>query len=229
MLVPLLAAVAAAATFQDAPGDAGAAPDITTVTVSGNRTGELSFTMPLARFDGDAQLFVAIDSDGAGDTGDRNGIEFVFDVQADGNVRVRQWNRTEFAPFTEAATSFSHTAGVATLRIDAPYLGLLTFMRFGVVSAGGGAMDAAPDNGTYRYRAAPPMAVRFVPTRPVAGKRFTFSSPGAAYVYCYASLGGKRLRGDACTWRLPLSARGKAFVVQVSVDGELRTFRFRVR
>jgi hypothetical protein len=225
----LHAKVAGATTFQDPPGDAGAAPDLTSVTVGGNRTGEMSFRVPLAGFDGDAQLFVAIDSDGSSATGDRNGVEFVMDVRPDGNVRVRNWNGSEFVPFTEAATSFSYAAGVAMFRIDAPYLGLLTFMRFGVVSTRGSSTDAAPNSGAYRYRAAPPMIVRFVPRRPVAGKRFSFSSPGAAYVYCYASLGGKRIRGEACTWKLPRSARGKAFVVQVSVDGELRTFRFRVR
>jgi hypothetical protein len=225
----LHAKAAAATTFQDPPGDAGAALDITSVTVEGNRTGEMSFRVPLESFDGDAQLFVAIDIDGSSATGDRNGIEFVLDTRPDGSVRVRQWNRSEFVPFTEAATSFSYTGGAATFRIDAPYLGLLTFMGFGVVSTRGGSSDAAPNSGTYRYRAAPPMLVRFVPRRPVAGKRFTFNSPGAAYIYCYASLGGKRIRGEACTWKLPRSARGKAFAVQVSVDGELRTFRFRVR
>jgi hypothetical protein len=229
--IALLAAAAfqVGATFQDPQGDAGTAPDVTSVTVDGNRTGEMSFRVPLASFDGDAQLFVAIDRDAASDTGDRNGIEFVLEARPDGSARVRQWDGSAFVPFAEAATTFSYTAGVATFRIDAPYLGLLTFMRFGVVSTRGSSTDAAPDNGTYRYRAAPPMIARFVPRRPVAGKRFTFSSPGAAYVYCYAALGGQRIRGDACMWKLPRSARGKAFVVQVSVDGELRTFRFRVR
>jgi hypothetical protein len=225
----LVPSKSAAATFQDPQGDAGGAPDITSVTVDGNRTGEMSFRVPLDGFDGDAQLFVAIDRDGSSATGDRNGVEFVMDARPDGNVRVRNWNGSELVPFTEAATSFSYTAGVATFRIDAPYLGLLTFMRFGVVSVHGSSTDAAPNSGAYRYRAAPPMIVRFVPRRPVAGKRFSFSSPDAAYLYCYASLGGKRIRGEACTWKLPRSARGKAFVVQVSVDGELRTFRFRVR
>jgi hypothetical protein len=229
MIVAFIAAVVAAATFQDPAGDAGGAPDITAVTVDGNRTGEMSFRVPLQGFDGDAQLFVAIDIDASSTTGDRNGIEFVLDARPDGTVRIRHWNGSELVPFTETAPSFSYAAGVATFRIDAPYLGLLTFMRFGVVSSRGSASDAAPSSGTYRYRAAPPMVVRFVPGRPVAGKRFTFRSPGAAYVYCYASLGGKRIRGEACTWKLPRSARGKAFVVQVSVDGELRTFRFRVR
>ena len=225
----LAGTASAAATFQDPQGDAGGAPDVKSVRVDGNRTKEMSFSVPLESFDGDAQLFVAIDVDASSTTGDRNGIEFVLDARPDGTVRVRQWNASEFVPFTEAATSFSYAAGVATFRIDAPYLGLLTFMRFGVVSTRGSSSDAAPNNGLYRYRAAPPMIVRFVPRRPVAGKRFTFNSPGAAYVYCYASLGGKRLRGEGCTWKFPRSARGKTFVVQVSVDGELRRFRFRIR
>jgi len=218
----------AAATFQDPQGDAGTAPDITSVTVSGDRTGEMSFSMPLDGFDGEAQLFVAIDIDGSSATGDRNGIEVVLDARPGGSVRIRRWNGSELVPFTEAATSFSYTAGVATFRIDAPYLGLYPFIGFGVVSVRGSSTDAAPNSGSYRYRAAPPLLVRFVPPRPVAGRRFTLRAPGAAYVSCSAVLGGKALpRG--CVWKLPRSARGKALVVRVVVDGESRTFRFRVR
>jgi hypothetical protein len=82
----------------------------------------MAFRVPLQSFDGDAQLFVAIDIDASTTTGDRNGIEFVLDARPDGAVRIRQWNGSELVPFTETFPSFSYTAGVAMFRIDAPYL-----------------------------------------------------------------------------------------------------------
>jgi hypothetical protein len=59
-----------------------------------------------------------------------------------------------------------------------------------------------------------PVAVRFSPARPVAGKRFAVVQPGSGR--CKATIARKALRSiGRCAWRIPTRAAGKRLKVVV--------------
>jgi hypothetical protein len=229
MLVELLAAAALAppAAFSDPAGDAGGAPDVTSVRIEAQGS-SLRVAIRVAGFTGDARLYVPLDVDDGTSTGDRDGVDFVAYAEPGGRAELRRWNGSRFAALAGVAPAVTAGDGLVEVDVPAGGLGLGPVLAFGVVAARGDDADAVPDNGRLRYRLAPAVAVRFAPAAPAAGRRFAVRVTGARQIACEARVGTRRLRG-ACAWTVPASARGRRLVVTVRVDGRARVYRFRVR
>lgn len=199
------ASVAAAAnsqTYQDSSGENPAAPDITTIVVSNDDAGMLSFRInvpnrPTLGQDMLIDLFVDTDNNPATGSQDIPGIDYVIEI-ARGEPNLFKWDGTSFTRRfgdPSAVTLALSYQGGATIRISAAELGntkrfnFLTTVESGVVvdpetgdldftNAVG---DAAPGGGAgfFNYRVIvvkPTLVVRkatTTPTSPVAGKPFT--------------------------------------------------------
>jgi hypothetical protein len=189
-------------TYTDSTGENPGAPDITTIVVSNNDAGMLSFRINIpnrAAFDRDMLLGLFVDTDSNGATGDPETFGADYAVQLLlGDIALFKWDGENFSrrPGDPPSTSllFSYSGGV-TITISAAELGntkafgFATFVLSGLVidettgdidftNAKG---DAAPavDAGLYKYevKTAPPKLVvqklTTAPKKPVAGKLFS--------------------------------------------------------
>jgi len=239
---------AGAADHTDPAGDAGTAPDITTVTATPTPT-SISFrvvvtnTTSLAE---GAELFLAIDADRS--AGDQHGVDFVYSLRQGGaELRTRRWSGTQHVPFASTATG-GFEGGVATFVLQLAELGDPAVIGFGAIGTRGDDSDAAPGNGSWTLRLREAVrvasqAARFAPSPPRAGRAFRVAtttaklSDGSTRVgtkTCVARAGRARLSGRGCSWRIPASARGKRLTVTVrlvvaGVGATSRTYAFRVR
>jgi hypothetical protein len=250
--VAVLAAAAAIATsnagavsHQDARGDAGSAPDITSVSVepSGSSLAfRISFVEPGAPLDGGGELFLALD---AGATGDQHGVDHVYSLRAGGaELRARRWTGSEHAPFASTATARLEP-GAATFVVDLAELGSPEVIGYGAVGARGSDLDAAPENGSWQLRLREAVRVSAVnaswsPRRPTAGRPFRVVAASATMsdgtqrrgtFTCSARLAGRMLGAGGCRWRMPSGARGKRLTVQlrIELDGAAATKVLRLR
>jgi hypothetical protein len=190
------------ATFQDSTGEDPLAPDITTVVVSNNDAGMITFRINIpnrAAFDRDMLLGLFVDTDNNAATGDPTtfGADYAIQLLL-GDIALFRWDGENFTrrPGDPASTSllFSYNGGV-TINISAAELGntksfgFSTFVLSGLVidettgdidftNAHG---DAAPsvDAGLYKFevKTAPPklLVKKLVtsPSKPAAGKLFS--------------------------------------------------------
>jgi hypothetical protein len=160
------------ATFTDSTGEDAAAPDITSIAVSNDDAGLITFKVnisnrPTLTSDMDIQLL--LDTDQKSTTGDPTvpGAEYLIDL-VPGSVGLFQWNGTNytFAP-SQTSLTYSYDATGATIRISAADLGktkginFLAFVGSGITLDANGApvytnahVDLAPDNGhgLYSYK-----------------------------------------------------------------------------
>jgi hypothetical protein len=159
-------------TFADSIGEDAAAPDITSIAVSNDDSGMITFKInisnrPTLTSDMDIQLL--LDTDQKSTTGDPAvpGAEYLIDL-VPGSVGLFQWNGTNytFAP-SQTSLTYSYDATGATIRISAADLGktkginFLAFVGSGITLDANGApvytnahVDLAPDNGhgLYSYK-----------------------------------------------------------------------------
>ncbi len=188
--------------YQDSTGEDALAPDITTLTVSNDDAGIISFrvNVPNRPALGQDMLFeLWVDSDNNGATGspDVGGADYVIQLVR-GEVSLYKWDGTDytrrFGDPSAVTLNFSYQAGL-TVRISAAELGNTKTFKFFVVAISGlvvdpvtgdldGAnskADVAPGGGVglYPYTvnvAKPTLVVRGVTTTPrvpKAGATFT--------------------------------------------------------
>lgn len=195
------AATANSQTYQDSTGENPDAPDITTVVVSNNDAGVLTFRVNVPNrptLTQDMLIWLFVDTDNNGDTGDPESLGADYVIQLfQGEAALFRWDGSDFTrrPGDPASTSllFSYQDG-ATVTITAAELGNTKQFGFAAIVISGIAFDPttgdpnfepavadlAPASGAglYRYEvivARPTLVVRRVttaPARPAAGKRF---------------------------------------------------------
>lgn len=223
LLLAALVAIGAAGaqqTFADPAGDAGAAPDITGVTVSDTSEGLVTWvvTTNAAALTADTVLSVTFETDGNSATGDTAGFDYYVGIDGSSFVfgKLEGSSLDAAVPGTTVAASFS--AGTFTFKVHKSEIGnpptTVRFYADALLYSGNivTASDTAPDGGAvWEYRLTPPRprpplvltagTPVAAPARPAAGKRVTVSVPvtrtdtGAAVtsgtVSCLASVGNR--------------------------------------
>jgi hypothetical protein len=170
-LVAALAALPAVAlgsnsqNYPDSIGEDPQAPDITSVQLSNDDTGAITFKVNISNrpaLTSDMELDIFVDSDQKATTGDTtlNGADYVIQLLP-GQVGLYQWNGSDFL-FAQSQTSltYSYDATGATIHISAADLGgthgfnfLIGVISGLVVDAAGNVddtnahVDVAPDRG----------------------------------------------------------------------------------
>ena len=189
-------------TFQDSTGEDPAAPDITSIVVSNDDAGIVSFrvNVPNRPALGQDMLFeIWVDTDNNAETGspDIGGADYVMQLVR-GEISLYRWDGTDytrrFGDPSAVTMTFSYQAGLSA-RISAAELGNTKAFKFFVVALSGlvvdpvtgdldganSTSDVAPGGGVglYAYTvniARPTLVVRRVtttPRAPRAGKTFT--------------------------------------------------------
>lgn len=189
-------------TYQDSTGEDPLGPDITTVVVSNNDAGTISFRINIPNrptLERDMLIDMLIDTDNNPATGDPEsfGTDYAIELVL-GEVFLFRWDGENFTrrPGDPAATSllYSYNGGV-TITISAAELGNTKAFGFdtfavtglvvdettGDIDFSNAHADAAPavDTGLYKYevKTAPPklevQKLTKSPAKPVAGKLFS--------------------------------------------------------
>jgi hypothetical protein len=142
---------AASSTYTDASGDAtNGGPDITTVAVSNDSAGKITFTVTIgnrpALTDVDAiQAF--FDTDKNAGTGASGGYDYEV-AWIDGHQELDKWDGSQFATQQAASFKASYSGGQATFSADKADLGGSTAFNFIVTTTGDGGdstSDRTPD------------------------------------------------------------------------------------
>jgi hypothetical protein len=187
-------------TYPDSIGENPNAPDITSVVVSNDDAGNITFKVNISNrpaFTPDMALFIYINSDNNTATGSPQllGADYILQLLP-GDVASFQWNGSDYL-FAQQQTSlvYSYDATGATIRINAADLGAAKTMDFGVEVDSGIVTDAsgnpdftnvqadlAPDIGhgffTYQVKAKVTLKQTAFSTAPAVakiGKRFSAS------------------------------------------------------
>jgi hypothetical protein len=189
-------------TFQDSTGEDPAAPDITTIVVSNDDAGILSFRVNVPnrpQFGQDIYVVLFVDTDSNSATGDPDlaGVDYVIEL-ARSEVNLFRWDGESFSRRfgdpSAVTLSYAYSGGI-TVRISAAELGNTKKFNFIVEFDSGIAVDpvtgeldftnakgdVAPGGGVGLYpfevkTAAARLVVQRLtttPTRPVAGKLFS--------------------------------------------------------
>lgn len=188
--------VQGSATFRDRTGDAPASADVSTVSVSSDRRGFVTFKiMYVRRLSSEATTVVYIDSDHNGATGARArfGADYAVvvwgvSVSADesaSSFSLRRWNGRAFKEVSSKPPEVGSTGRILTFSFDTSDLGKTRGGRF-VVTEGlsGHVVDSAPDAGRIPWglHLLPRKVVRLEaarlatkPSVPVAGDPFVAS------------------------------------------------------
>lgn len=190
------------ATFQDSTGEDPAAPDITTIVVSNDDTGMISFRINVPnrpQLGQDMLIDLYVDSDNRANTGslDLGGTDYVIQLFR-GEIALFRWDGTNFTRRfgdpSAVTLTFAYNAGV-TIRISAAELGNTKQLKFFTIVESGLVVDpvtgdldgtnavgdVAPGGGVGLYPfqvmiAKPTLVVRRLtttPAAPAAGKLFT--------------------------------------------------------
>jgi hypothetical protein len=186
--------------FPDSTGEDANAPDITSVNVSNDDAGLITFQVNIANrpaFTDDMFLLIFMDTDQNTATGDPDtfGADYVIQM-VPGAADLFQWQGSDYvrAP-SQASLTFSYAATGATLRISAADIGKTKGLKFAVLVASGVAVtstgeldftnvhrDLAPDPGhgfnTYQVLTKIVLSVTAFTTSPKpakAGRTFSVS------------------------------------------------------
>ena len=189
-------------TYQDSTGENPAAPDITTLTVSNDDAGTITFRINVPnrpQLGQDMYILLFVDADNNPGTGatDTGGADYVMELVR-GEIALFRWDGTDFTRRfgdpSAVTLTFSYQGGV-TIRISAAELGNTKNLKFFTVVESGVVVDpvtgdldftnavgdAAPGGGVglYPYEvitARPTLIVRSLrgtPAAPRAGRPFT--------------------------------------------------------
>lgn len=202
LLVAVPAGASNSVTFQDSTGEDPAAPDITTVVVSNNDAGMITFRINIPnrpQLTRDMAIVMFVDADAKATTGDPEtlGADYVIELFL-GEINLYKWDGTDFTrragdpPSTSLVYSWSN--GV-TISISSAELGNTKRFGFDVLAISGFVIDEttgeidstnakrdtapAPAAGFYVYdvKVAPAKLVlkslSTTPSRPKAGKSYT--------------------------------------------------------
>ncbi len=141
------------ATFQDSTGEDATAPDITTITVSNDDAGIVSFrvTVPNRPALGQDMLFeIWVDTDNNAATGDPDlgGADYVMQLVR-GEISLYKWDGADytrrFGDPSAVTMNFSYQGGL-TARISAAELGNTKAFKFFVVAISGLVVDPVTGN-----------------------------------------------------------------------------------
>jgi hypothetical protein len=182
-------------TFEDSTGEDAQGPDITTVTLSNDDRGTLTWVINVPNrptLTGDMAFDILINADANAATGDPQLFGADYDLIVIGPISgpaeaaLFRWNGTEFTAqgVPQLSLLFGHANGAMTIRLNASELGNARRMQFlvlaltGIVLTPDGQLDAenarfdlAPDPGrgmySYDVRITPPrLVVRSFGLRP---------------------------------------------------------------
>jgi hypothetical protein len=209
-------------TYTDPTGDSTTAPDLTSVVVSNDATGNITFRGTVANqatLAPDAAILLALDTDHSASTGD-GGFEYLFVYDgADSSFGLLRWNGAEYAAAPSRTFRVSYAANVLTVTGNRSELGNTKAFFFYLVGAQFDAndevvaQDDVPDGDLvwdYSLTAlAPPLALTAGkptanPAGPQSGKALVVSVPvqrsdtrgplTAGAVTCKATVGGKAVK-----------------------------------
>ena len=193
-------AAANSQTFNDSVGEDASAPDITSIAVSNDDAGLVTFQINISNrpaFTPDMLLVLYLDTDQSASTGytPALGADYVI-VLAPGEVDLLRWNGTDFelAP-SQASLTYSYTATGATIRVSANDLGKSKAIAFGVRADSGWTFDASgnaddtnvrsdlapdPNHGFFSYQVLTKLVLTVTafttsPKPPKAGRTFSVS------------------------------------------------------
>lgn len=158
-------------TFTDSTGENPAAPDITTMTVSNDDAGNITFQVNVPNrptLTPDMLMAIFLDTDNNPATGDPQDLGAEYALQlVPGEVDLFPWTGTTYGPaIATPSLTYSWTAGVATIHLsDSALKGTKAFNFFVAVDSGiavdatgnpdftNAVGDVAPDpgHGTYPY------------------------------------------------------------------------------
>jgi hypothetical protein len=133
-------------TYPDSTGEDPAAPDITSITVSNDDAGNITFTVAVSNrpaLTPDMYFLIFIDTDHNPATGDAAslGAEYVIELEP-GAVNLFQWNGSDFVrASSQASLTYSYLSTGPVIRISAADLGKTSMFNFGTVAASGFAID----------------------------------------------------------------------------------------
>jgi hypothetical protein len=222
-------------TYQDSVGEDPAAPDISTIVVSNDDAGTITFRINVAnraQLSQDLVAILDIDSDANQATGDPNnfGADFILQYLL-GEAILFKWDGSD------NTRRFAFDALVVS--------GVVFDQTTGAIDCTNCKRDLAPLIGLYPYQlqiTKPTLVVKSLkptPARPIAGRSFTLrlvaarSDTGAVVqngrATCVGRVGSARLKATVqrvqggaatCTWNLPATAKGKIFRGSVSVAFE---------
>jgi hypothetical protein len=136
--------------FPDSTGEDANAPDITSVNVSNDDAGLITFQVNISNrpaFTDDMFLLIFMDTDQNAATGDPDtfGADYVIQM-VPGAADLFQWQANDYvrAP-SQASLTFSYAATGATLRVSAADLGKTKGLKFVVLVASGVAVTSTGD------------------------------------------------------------------------------------
>jgi hypothetical protein len=141
-------AAANSATFTDSVGEDANAPDITTVAVSNDDAGAITFTINISNrpaLTPDMFVLVFLDTDRNANTGDVDSLGADYVIQLiSGAVDLFQWNGSDYAPATsQTSLTFAYGTAGATIHISAADLNKTKAFNVGVIAVSGVTFDAA--------------------------------------------------------------------------------------
>jgi hypothetical protein len=150
------------ATFADSTGEDANAPDITSVVVSNDDAGMITFKVNISNrpaFTADMGVFLSLDTDQNAATGDPQalGAEYEIDLEP-GSVGLFKWNGTTYpAAPSQTSVTYSYDATGATIHVSAADLGKTKGMNLGVITVSGIAVDPSgnPDFTNSHFDIAP--------------------------------------------------------------------------
>jgi hypothetical protein len=239
LLLALPGSAAGPITFSDPAGDSTTAPDVTTVAVSSDPAGNVTFTIAVANRTELApsdSIFVFIDSDRSAGTG-----QFGFDYSAtlEGAASdLTRWDGTDFRVFPHGAYTAGFSSGSATITLRRADIANPKVFDFGILTFTGddpetAPYDVAPDDDLWTVplpaatATLASLGASFAPARPAAGRRFGVRSVAGkladgstvtleAYT-CAARLAGKTAPpAGRCSWLIPRGAAGKRLVLTIT-------------
>jgi hypothetical protein len=165
------------ATYSDAAGDSGTAPDITSVVVSNDAGNQITFRINVAKLvvPSDGHMLIAIDSDHNAATG-YHGIDYMFlgDLSTN-SFAVGRWNGSDFAETSYSTASAGTDDAGLTFSINSSELGNTSDFSFWARTIHGsdvspGNYDDAPDQGTWDYQLGSTTPLRLSVGLSTAGK-----------------------------------------------------------
>ena len=181
-----------AQTYSDATGEDAAAPDITSIAVSNDDAGAMSFQINVSNRPAltlDMLFAILIDSiPGAGD-GQTLGADYLLQLIPEG-IALFKWNGSDYL-FESSSASYTYSTGGPTMRVGAIDLGKPKSINFFVLAISGITFDAngepvftnirrdfAPNFGTYNYEVKTTLVLSVVnvttsPRPARAGKAFS--------------------------------------------------------
>jgi hypothetical protein len=135
-------------TFLDSTGEDASAPDITSVVVSNDDAGNITFQINISNrpaLTADMYALIFLDTDQNAATGDPDAFGAEYAIELDpGAVGLLKWSGSGYASAaSQTSLTFSYATTGATIRISAADLGKTKAFKFGTIAASGYATDAA--------------------------------------------------------------------------------------